>query len=313
MKKRHCIVFGGGGFIGSHLVEKLVEKKYPVSVVCRGSEQDYKNLSDVKNKINVIKIDISNYAYIGKIINEGDIVFDLIASSVPFSSMQTPHQEINHHISSHFKLIQAACKKEVAKFIFFSSGGGVYGNKKKLPITEDETLQPVSPHAISKATIEYLLHYFSRIHNIPYIIYRLSNPYGPRQISKKGFAIIPTIFSNVSRNQPPTLFDHGKLIRDYIYIDDLINAITISFNKKTKYPIYNIGSGKGSTLNMLWQNIKKITKAELSPIYIPKRPIDVDTVVLNTNRFKREFDWKPQIKLSSGLKKTWNAYINQIK
>lgn len=311
MNKTKCIIFGGGGFIGSHLTERLVEKNFSVIVFARGSKREYDNLNRVVDKIDFIKGDFNNINLISKVINPGDIVFDLIASSVPFSSMQMPDEEINNHISPHFQLIQLACKKKAKKIVFFSSGGGVYGQKSKSPISEEKFLQPASPHAISKITIEYFLNYFSKIYDTPYIIYRLSNPYGPRQIPKKGFGIIPTLFSHVSQNKSPTLFDNGKLIRDFIYIDDVINAILVSFNKKTEHHIYNIGSGKGITIQVLWEEIKKITKTDINTIFMEKRPIDTDVVVLSIRRLEEEFGWKPKTELSVGLKRTWNAHADK--
>lgn len=307
MNKARCVIFGGGGFIGSHLVEKLIEEKYLVTVFNRRPKKTYKNLLSIKEKFWFIQGDIKNSKLLKEVIKSNDIVFDLIASSVPYSSMQAPGEEINNHISSHFKLIQYACTRRAKKIIFFSSGGGVYGKKIKLPISEEEVLQPISPHAISKVTIEHFLHYFCKMNDVPYIIYRLSNPYGPRQVPKKGFGIIPTIFSHILRNKTPVLFDNGRLIRDFIYIDDLIDGVIKSFDKNTKHHTYNIGSGKGTSLNALWREIKRITKTNLNPQFEAKRPIDVDSVALNIARFKKEFNWSPKTKLSEGLKRTWTA------
>lgn len=305
MIKKRCIIFGGGGFIGSHLTEKLVKKNFSVSVFARGSKRDYKNLGCVIGKIDFIKGDFNTSKFVSKVINAGDIVFDLIASSVPFSSMRSPLEEIKKHIFSHVQLIKLVCEKKAKKIIFISSGGGVYGEKPGLPASESNSVQPASPHAISKLTIEYFLDYYCKIYSTSYNVYRLSNSYGPRQIPQKGFGIIPTLFSHILENKPPTLFDNGNLIRDFIYIDDVINAIVKSFNKKNQHHIYNIGSGKGTALKALWKEIKSITQTRLNPIFKPKRPIDVNAIILNINRFKKEFNWKPKIELSTGLKKTW--------
>lgn len=308
MKKTRCVIFGGGGFIGSHLVEKLVEKNFPVSVFARGSKRDYKNLDRVIDKINFIKGDFNNSKLISRVINPGDIVFDLVTSSVPFSSMQLPLEEIKKHIFSHVQLIKLTCKKKAKKIIFVSSGGGVYGEKPGLPASESDSVQPASPHAISKLTIEYFLDYYCKIYGTSYIVYRLSNPYGPRQISQKGFGIIPTLFSHILENKPPTLFDNGRLIRDFIYIDDVINAIVKSFNKNTLHKIYNVGSGEGTSVKTIWQEIKSITRTNLQPIFKPKRPIDVGAIILNINMFKEEFNWKPKTELTTGLRKTWFSF-----
>jgi dTDP-D-glucose 4,6-dehydratase len=129
-------------------------------------------------------------------------------------------------------------KKKVKKIIFASSGGGVYGNTQKMPISETRHLQPSSPYGIGKATIEYFLSYICSQNQTPFVIYRISNPYGPKQIPKTGFGLIPTLFTKILSNEPPVLFDDGNAVRDFIYIDDLIEAITISFYKKNKNTIY---------------------------------------------------------------------------
>lgn len=310
MKSNRCIVFGGGGFIGSHLTETLLKNRYSVTVFSRKSNSALKNLSKVMKDIRFIEGDFNNIVSVKKIIRSGDIVFDLIASSVPFSSTQSPVEEINHHIFSHVRFIKIACKKKVKKIIFFSSGGGVYGDKKKLPISEDELLQPISPHAIGKIAIEYYLDYYSKMYNVPYIIYRLSNPYGPRQISEKGFAIVPTLFSHALKNKPPILFNHGNLVRDFIFIEDVIEATIKSFDKNNKFNLYNIARGKGTNLNELWNIIKEISNTNVVPVFVKKRAFDINSVYLNIDRFSHEYLWKPKISLNIGLKKTWE-WINK--
>lgn len=311
MKKNRCIIFGGGGFIGSHLTEALVKNKYSVVIFSRKSKSALKNLNNAMKDVKFIEGDFNDIGVVKKVIAANDIVFDLIASSVPFSSTQTPIEEINHHIFSHVRFIEACCKKKVKKIIFASSGGGVYGDKKKLPISENEMLEPISPHAIGKIAIEYYLNYYSKMYDIPYIIYRLSNPYGPRQIPEKGFGIVPTLFSHAFKNTPPTLFDHGNLVRDFIFIDDLIEAITQSFDCDNKFNLYNIGSGEGTTIINLWENIKKITKTNIKPLYQPKRPFDINSIILDMERFKSEYGWKSKTKLTDGLSQTWNWIKNK--
>ena len=304
--KNRCVIFGGGGFIGSHLAEALVKNKYSVVIFSRKSENTLKNLANVINDVQFIEGDFNDIEAVKKIIAVDDIVFDLIASSVPFSSTKTPIEEINHHIFSHVRFIEACCKKKVKKIIFASSGGGVYGNKKKLPISEIELLEPISPHAIGKIAIEYYLSYYSKMYGVSYIIYRLSNPYGPRQIAEKGFGIVSTLFDHALKNTPPTLFDHGNLVRDFIFIDDLIEAITQSFDKENKFNLYNIGSGKGTAIKELWEMIKKITGTNIKSNFQPKRPFDIQSVVLDTMRFKKEYNWKSKSSLIQGIKKEFD-------
>lgn len=305
MKKR-CVVFGGGGFIGSHLTEALVNNNYKVAVFARGSNKDISNLSKVINKITFIKGDIQDISLIKKFVKRDDIIFDFISSSLPITSMQNPIDEIRRHIELHVTFVREILKIGAKKYIFASSGGGMYGKKSKFPISESSSIQPMSPHAIAKATIEFYLDYFSRIYGISYLIYRISNPYGARQARHTGFGIISTIINNIEKDVPPTLFNKGRIVRDFIYIEDLIDAILLSFDKTTKYNLYNIGSGKGTSIDRVWKMVKDLTHTKICPIYTVKRPIDVDKVILDITRFSKEFHWKPKYSLHQGLRKTLN-------
>lgn len=307
-KKENCIILGGSGFIGSNLTEKLVSECYPVTVIANISLKKAINLKNCINKIKYIKGDINNIELLSKTISENSYVFNLASSSVPSS----PTNLILKEIKSQINLIELCSKKKVKKIIFASSGGGVYGNIKKMPISETRHLQPSSPYGIGKTTIEYFLSYICNQNKTPFVIYRISNPYGPKQIPKTGFGLIPTLFTNVLSNESPILFDNGNSIRDFIYIDDLIEAITVSFYKKNKNTIYNIGNGTGTKTIDIWSEIKKITNSQLEPSLVPKRVFDTRRYVLDTKRFRKEFNWKPQIKLSTGLSNTWN-WINNNK
>lgn len=311
MKNNRCIILGGGGFIGSHLTEALTNKGYHITVFSTKSNKAIKNLGKVFNKVTFKEGNLHNTNLLTKMIKKGDIIFDLISSSVPASSAASPLEEIRNNVLSHIQFFKSACEKKVAKIIFLSSGGGVYGKTKRLPISENELPQPISPHSISKMTVEYYLHYFSKIYHIPYLVYRISNVYGPRQIPKTGFAIIPTLLSAAIQQQRPVLFDHGKLSRDFIYIDDVISAILLSFNKKNREHVYNVGTGTKTNLKNLWNTILKITHTKTRPIYKPKRSFDVTQNVLDISLFSHEFHWKPKTSLSIGLRKTWEWVQNE--
>ena len=304
MTKKRCVVFGGGGFIGSYLTEALTNNDYKVVTYSRGSKKDYLNLANVLNKITFIKGDIENIKFVKKIVKPNDIVFNLTSPSLPITSMNNPLDEIKGHIFTNVLFVQTLFKIGIKKYVFVSSGGGVYGQKKKFPIGESVALLPSSPHAIAKACIEFYLNYFSKIYGIPILIYRISNAYGPRQSLQNGFGIIPTIVNRINKNSRPTLFNKGRTIRDFIYIDDLIHAIMISFDKKTKHQIYNLGSGRGTSLNTIWKTLKRLLGVKIEPIYGERRPIDVEKVILDIGRFSKEFKWKPKFSIGRGLKKT---------
>jgi UDP-glucose 4-epimerase len=249
-----------------------------------------------------VDIDIQNPSSYKTLIQEKDYVFDLAAPSEPYSSMLHPNDEVKNHILPHMQLIEYACQKKVRKYIFFSSGGGVYGKKPSIPVSEKAILDPVSPYTISKVTIEFFLAYCARVSKTKYLIYRLSNPYGPGQKKKPGFGVIPTLFDHIKKNTVPTLYSQGNLMRDFIYIDDAIEAILKSFNVKNQSQIYNLGSGKGTKIKDIWRTMRKLTNTKMKAHYEEKRPIDVESIILDISRFKKEYKWKPKTLLEDGLR-----------
>lgn len=305
--KDKCIIFGGGGFIGSHLAKKLLTLDYPVTIFSLGNPQNNANLKDLPSSIQYIEGDINDTDLVSSIISPNSYVFDFATSSVP----ATLASQVLAEIQSHAKLIEISGLNRANKFVFASSGGGVYGDKKKMPISEFHHLQPSSPHAIGKSTIEFFLKYYSNLSNTPYVIYRISNPYGPGQTPKVGFGLIPTLFANVLSNTAPNLYDHGNAVRDFIYIDDLIDAIVASFDKKNRHAVYNVGSGIGTKIIDVWAEIKKITKTNLEPTFLPKRVYDAKKSILDINLFSREYDWKPATNLSKGIHQTWDWVRNR--
>ena len=309
---KNITVLGASGFIGSHLVDRLIDNGYFVKILIRRPLAEL-NIRNIKNhRLKIYNGEIENIDLLTTIISKDDIVFDLASPSTPYSSSQFPVTEISDHIIPHVSLLQRIYEIVIKKFIFISSGGGLYGGNYKRSIKETDIVQPMSPHAIGKATIEYYMNYFSHKYNIPQLIFRVSNPYGPGQVQKNGFGLIPTLFSCIRDNVQPILYDNGEAIRDFIYIDDLIDAMISSFDKINLYHTYNIGSGRGTKINEAWSVIKKLTKSDIFPILAPKRDFDINRYVLNVDKFSTEFQWISSTTLSDGLKNTWE-WINSSK
>ena len=300
----NIVILGASSFIGRQLLQRLSSDKYTVTAFIKNTSLRTSDSLFANQNISTITGDYQDPSVLKNLFHKGDIVFNLISSSTPNSSAQQPVDEVTNHIDPQVRLIETACKANIAKLIFFSSGGGIYGNDTTNKRTETDAIHPSSPHSIAKATIEYYQNYFCKKYGVPSLIYRLSNPYGPGQVQKPGFGLIPTLFEHAINNTSPRLYDNGLAVRDFIYIDDLLDAIMCSYDKNNEFETYNIGSGVGTQIKQVWELIKQITQSETQPIYLPKREFDIHSNVLDIQRFAGEFGWEPKIQLIEGLKKT---------
>lgn len=303
MNKSRCVVFGASGFIGGHLVEELIKKSYPVLAISRNRQKLEDKLGHLKGELELTADNFTETEQSVSLLNQGDIVFDLVSSSVPATSVKKPTQEIANNILPHANFFMQACEKRVGKIIFASSGGSIYGNMGGKSFLETDLPNPQSPHAIAKLTTEYFLKYFCQNKQIPFTIFRISNPFGAGQKRADGFGVIPTFLENIKTNTPPVLFNEGNLVRDFIHISDLVEAIIISLEKPNHYPIYNLGSGQGLRINEIWNILKTASNSNLSAIYDGKREFDIEKIVLDISRFSQEFSWQPKTDIKKAISK----------
>ena len=241
-----------------------------------------------------------------KALKGADYVFHYISLTTPGSSMNDPLIDVDTNIRGTVVFLEECVKAKVKKIIFPSSGGGIYGNQNKKLLSENDLLDPISPYTISKLAIEKYLEYFRINRSLDYLILRYSNPYGPGQNVVGSQGIIPIFLNLIKQKKPITIFGDGENVRDYIYIDDLVeNTKKIAFRNNNKFRIYNIGKGEGVTINEVVRIIRKITGENVRIKKMPARGIDVRRVVLNTRRIQKEIDFKIRIELEEGIKKTW--------
>lgn len=302
-----CLILGGDGFLGSHLVDDLLKRGYDVRVFGRIKNNKTKNLQHVKKDIEIISGDFANVQDVKKALKKIDYVFHLISASTPASSLQKPKEEIELNVLSAINLLQLCVKSNIKKIIFPSSGGSIYGNFPKGKASEEDVLNPISPHAIGKMFIEQFFNYYHFHYKLDYVIYRISNIYGERQLGKKQQGIIPTILNKAIKGEAIEIY--GNTIRDYIYVKDVTAFIASNFNKKQKYKFYNLGSGKGIALTDLLDIISKQTKLKIRTKILKRRPIDIARIILDTTRVREEFDFIQKTTLKMGIKKMHEHFL----
>jgi len=304
----NALVIGGNGFIGSHLVDRLIEGGHNVRVFDLSHERYREPLVNVDYRISTFENVIDLYeSFLGV-----DIMFYLASVSVPSTSNIDTVSDINNNLIPALQVINMAIKLGLKRIVFFSSGGAVYGIPKTVPITEEHPLNPISSYGIIKATIEKYLYLYQRMYGINPLILRPSNPYGPRQGHYMAQGVISTFLRKAINNEELTIFGDGNSAKDYIYIEDLVDlTYELSFSNQTG--IFNLGSGTGTTLNQIIDNIKKITEKEIIVKNVDKQIYDVEHFVLDISKTKKILNNYPNTSLEVGIFKTWKWLNSKIK
>lgn len=297
----NALVVGGNGFIGSHLVDRLLSEGHTVHVFDRQPELYRKPLEGVIYHIQ----DFGNRSILVEALEHIDMVFHLISTTVPKTSNDDPVFDVMSNVVESIFLLEQCAKSKVKKFVFVSSGGAVYGTPAVVPVSEESPLNPESSYGISKLTIEKYLELFHHLYGLDYVIVRPSNPYGERQNYLGDQGVIAVFMGKIAKNQAIDIWGDGNTIKDYIYISDLIDGIYKAAVNKTIHRIFNIGNGTGHSINDI---LKMITQKIDRPVLInygPKGKFDVSKIYLDIKRAQQELGWEPKISLDVGLSRTW--------
>jgi len=302
-----CLIFGGGGFIGSHLAEALLSAGYLVRVFERPRSKTQLH-PDVLAKLEWIEGDFSNPVEVDEALRGCEIVFHLISTTLPKSSNENPVYDVESNLVSTLKMLELACKWGVRKVIFTSSGGTVYGAPKQVPIAEEHATNPMSSYGICKLAIEKYLALFHELHGLDFTVLRLSNPYGERQRVDASQGAVAVFLHKAMTHQPIEIWGDGTVIRDYLYIGDLIRAMLKSIDYSGQVKLFNIGSSAGKSLNNILDVIERVVSQPVQRIYQPSRVFDVPANVLDIRIADEYLDWRPEVSFESGIERFY-AYL----
>jgi UDP-glucose 4-epimerase len=301
------VVTGGAGFIGSHLVDRLISEGFDVMVLDNLSSGSEKNLN---HEAEFLKKDICDDD-IDKVIKKysPSFIFHLAAQIDVRKSLKDPLWDEGINIRGTLNLLEVATRAKTKKFIFASTGGAIYGEAKYA--SEELLPLPLSPYGVAKLTCEHYLRVYSKWKNVPFAALRYGNVYGPRQ-DPNGEAGVVAIFCNrLIKGEKPTLYGYGSMIRDYVYVSDVVEANILSMGKGDS-EIYNIGTGKPTTVKELFSELKNISGENVEPILADAREGEILEVYLNSEKAKKELKWEPEKSLRDGLRETFNWFNSYI-
>lgn len=299
------LITGGAGFIGSHLSDRLLKEGHKVTVIDSSSGRERKINKNVKfYKINIGDVKISQIFKNEK----PEIVFHLAGPINLRKPLNDPLFLENADILGNLRnLLEIAKKTRIKKFIFTSSGGAICADAKLVPTPEDYPCQPKTLYGLANLLSEKYIDIYCRTHNLNYAILRLSNVYGPRQWLS---GIIPSMLSSIINRKKLIINGNGRQIRDFIFIDDVIDILLLIAFIKKENVLYNTASGNGVSLNGLLKQISEILDRKAEVVY-NKHLVDVKKNILNISKIKTELHWKPKVDLGTGLKKTVDWFVNK--
>ncbi|MCD6550831.1 SDR family oxidoreductase [Thermotoga sp.] len=299
----NVLVTGGAGFIGSHVVDRLIEKGYGVIVIDNLSSGKVENLN--RNAL-FYEQSIEDEEMMERIfsLHRPEYVFHLAAQASVSVSVREPARDAKTNILGSLVLLEKSIKHGVKKFIFSSTGGAIYGeNVRIFPTPETEIPHPISPYGIAKYSVEMYLDFFAKEYGLKYTVLRYANVYGPRQDPHGEAGVVAIFTERMLKGEEVHIFGDGEYVRDYVYVDDVAESNLLAMERGDN-DVFNIGTGKGITVNELFRMLKEITGYDREPVYKPPRKGDVRKSILDWTKAKEKLGWEPKIPLEEGLRLT---------
>ncbi len=300
-RHKRVLVTGGAGFIGSHVVDLLVEQGHAVAVVDNLSTGRRENVNP-QAQFFLADIGSPDLAAVFDAVRPQAVVHLAAQASVPVS-VADPARDAAVNILGSVNLLQQSVRTGVGKFVYVSTGGALYGEPQYLPCDEEHPIMPLSPYGVSKHTVEHYLYFYRQVHGLAYTVLRLANVYGPRQDPFGEAGVVAIFTQRMLDDEQVVIYGSGEQERDFVYVLDCARAAVLALTRGDGQA-YNIGCGQGTTVNALFAMMKSITGYAREPRYDPPRPGDVFRSFLNADKARRELGWTPSVSLEEGLRQT---------
>jgi UDP-glucose 4-epimerase len=305
------LVTGGAGFIGSHIVDGMLDEGHQVSVVDNLSTGREENLN---RRASFTRADIREAEQVERLFRDGrfDVLCHHAAQMDVRRSVADPVEDASINLLGFLTLMEACLRHGVRRVIFASSGGAIYGEQDFFPADENHPTRPISPYGVAKLATEQYLFYYGSVHGIESIALRYANVYGPRQ-NPQGEAGVVAIFTHrMLRGEQPLINGDGKQTRDYVYVQDVVRANLLGL----KFPgsgVFNVGTGRETDVNTLFRQLRLHTGSTCKEIHGEAKKGEQLRSVLDAGAIARALSWKPDVPLEEGLRRTVDFFRDELR
>ncbi len=311
---RRAIVTGGAGFIGSHLVDLLVDRDWQVLVVDDLSSGLMEHISAARRRgnvaVHVMDVRAREFAEVA-VRFDPEIIFHLAAQSKVRPSVQDPIRDADINVLGTINVLEAARAARARRVVFASSGGAIYGGKARLPASERSTMKPESPYGISKKIVADYFRWFRETYGVEYVLLALANVYGPRQDPGLEGGVTAIFARTMLGNERPVIFGDGSQTRDYVYVEDVVDAFWRAVDAGEGL-LLNIGSGQETSVLDLYDLLARITDFGTRPQFEAPKPGDVARSVVNPEKARTVLGWEAWTSLEAGLRRTVEWYRRSL-
>lgn len=301
------LVLGAGGFIGSHLTKSLLKAGWRVRAFSRRFDSKEVRKLGHSNRIQIHEGSVFDEGALTKAVEGVSTVVNLLSFSVPTTSPNLPEAELATTVQATNLVLSAMIKCGAQRLVFPSSGGTIYGEVGNRPATEKDPAAPLLSYGLGKLISEEMIHFYSRMYGLSYLILRISNAYGAARIRRVSQGVIDVFLEQVYAGQPLHVWGKLDTVRDYIFIDDLMDAfLKLLQTDHERSDTINVGSGTGSSLRQVLEAIEEVTGHAPTIHRAEEGAAGLAYNVLNNENLRSLIDWNPQFDLRAGIRETWN-------
>ncbi len=306
-----ALVTGGAGFIGSNLAEELVKMKFEVVIYDDFSTGSMGNLSEIKDRIRLVKADIRDYGRLNAAAKGCSVVFHMAAQVGNVLSLQNPQESMGINAAGTINVVNA-CRENKIKSLVYSSSCAIFGETQHTPIDESHPLNPVSPYGVTKLAGEQICIALGSYLDIKACCLRYFNVYGKNQRFNPYGNVLPIFAERIAKNQEIIIYGDGNQTRDFIDVRDVVSANILAFERQAA-GVYNIGTGKASSVNELVKCVKDAAGGEIRAISKPPRAGEVRDSVAGISKAKKELGFSPKIALKQGVREYFEWFLHKPK